>query len=141
MSALSITPTTTAPGATAPGTVSNPNDTLNEQDFLKILVAQMQNQDPMNPQDPTQEVGQMTQFAMLQAMQEMSQTLTAQSFQSSISEGNSMIGKTVTYANSDGSTVTGSVTGMNIDQANQAIQLVLSDNSTINLDQVQQVNG
>lgn len=33
--------------------------------FLKMLVAQMQNQDPFNPQDPTQYVTQLSQFTML----------------------------------------------------------------------------
>lgn len=33
--------------------------------FLKMLVAQMQNQDPFNPQDPTQYVTQLAQFTML----------------------------------------------------------------------------
>lgn len=34
--------------------------------FLKMLVAQMQNQDPFSPQDPTQYVTQLAQFNMLE---------------------------------------------------------------------------
>lgn len=36
--------------------------------FLKMLVAQMTNQDPFNPQDPTQYVTQLAQFSMLEQM-------------------------------------------------------------------------
>lgn len=34
--------------------------------FIKILVAQMSNQDPLNPQDPTEYVSQLAQFASLE---------------------------------------------------------------------------
>ncbi len=43
------------------------NQTLGEQDFLKLLVAQLQNQDPLAPQDNTQFVSQLAQFSSLQA--------------------------------------------------------------------------
>ena len=43
------------------------NSTLGEQDFLKLLVAQLQNQDPLAPQDNTQFVSQLAQFSTLQA--------------------------------------------------------------------------
>jgi flagellar basal-body rod modification protein FlgD len=41
--------------------------TLGEQDFLKLLVAQLKNQDPLAPQDNTQFVAQLAQFSSLQA--------------------------------------------------------------------------
>ncbi|WP_160118072.1 flagellar hook capping FlgD N-terminal domain-containing protein [Pandoraea pulmonicola] len=37
--------------------------------FVKLLVAQMRNQDPLNPQDPSQFVSQLTQLSQLDAMQ------------------------------------------------------------------------
>jgi len=43
-----------------------------EQTFLKLLVAQVQNQDPMNPdQDPTQYVTQLAQFSSLEQLTQM----------------------------------------------------------------------
>ncbi len=38
----------------------------NEATFLKLLVAQLQNQDPLNPQDGTQFVAQLAQFSDLE---------------------------------------------------------------------------
>ncbi|MGL5331055.1 MAG: flagellar hook assembly protein FlgD [Peptostreptococcaceae bacterium] len=47
-----------------------PGQEVNQGIFLKMLVAQMTNQDPFNPQDPTQYVTQLAQFTMLdQTMQ------------------------------------------------------------------------
>jgi flagellar basal-body rod modification protein FlgD len=37
-----------------------------EQTFLKLFVAQLQNQDPMKPQDPTALVAQLAQFSSLE---------------------------------------------------------------------------
>ncbi len=43
-----------------------------EQTFLKLLIAQVQNQDPMNPnQDPTQYVTQLAQFSSLEQLAQM----------------------------------------------------------------------
>jgi len=46
---------------------SNPLDgSATEQTFLQLLVAQLQNQDPTNPQDGTQFVSQLAQFSSLE---------------------------------------------------------------------------
>ncbi|CEH33309.1 flagellar hook assembly protein FlgD [Romboutsia lituseburensis] len=48
----------------------------NDKDlFLKLLVAQMQNQDPFSPQDPTQYVTQLAQFNSLEQMMSMNDSL------------------------------------------------------------------
>lgn len=43
--------------------------------FIKILVAQMANQDPMNPQDPTEYVSQLAQFGALEQNMQMSKDM------------------------------------------------------------------
>jgi flagellar basal-body rod modification protein FlgD len=51
----------------------------NEQTFLKLLVAQMQHQDPTQPQDGTQFVTQLAQFSSLEQQIAMRQDLDAMS--------------------------------------------------------------
>ena len=46
-----------------------------EQTFLKLLVAQLQNQDPLQPQDGTQFVAQLAQFSSVEQEVQMRQDL------------------------------------------------------------------
>src|SRR3569623_3277889 len=64
-------------GSAATPTVSTAaaSQTLGQADFLKLMTAQMQNQDPFNPGDNTQMVAQMAQFSSLSGISEMNSTL------------------------------------------------------------------
>ena len=83
---------------------TNQNAMLGKDDFLKILVGEMTNMDPMssNNQDPTQSVAQMAQFSIVEQLTNLKQTTEK-------SSAMSMLGKTVTYKNADGSTTDGVV--------------------------------
>ena len=48
----------------------------NEDTFLKLLVSQLQNQDPLNPADSTQFVGQLAQFSSLEQLMQINQNTT-----------------------------------------------------------------
>ena len=61
-------PTNTNPAVTIP-------NTLTANDFLRILVAEFQNQDPTLPTDPTQYASQMVEFSNLGQLQNINQTL------------------------------------------------------------------
>lgn len=82
-----------------------PVQKLDQDDFIKILVAQLTSQDPMNPQKDTEFVGQMAQFSSLESTKSMQteiKTLRA----------NSMIGKTVEVAVNRDANVVGEVTAV-----------------------------
>lgn len=55
--------TTDSPGTASSGTV------LGKDDFLKLLVTQMKNQDPLDPMDGTEYTAQLAQFSSLEALQ------------------------------------------------------------------------
>ena len=61
-----ISPISAAPAAPVDPT-SNASLT-SEDTFLKLLVAQIQNQDPTSPSDPTQFVSQLTQYSELEQL-------------------------------------------------------------------------
>ncbi len=71
--------------------VQEENEALDMQDFLDLLVAQMTNQDAMNPMDNTEFMAQMAQFSSLQAMSDLSEM----SMQGQVT---SLIGKNVIVA-------------------------------------------
>ena len=59
-------------------TSTDPNNNLaSEQTFLKLFVAQLQNQDPLNPnqQDPTQMVSELAQFSELEQLVNIGQNV------------------------------------------------------------------
>jgi flagellar basal-body rod modification protein FlgD len=62
-----------APTNTNPSASITP--TLTANDFLQILVAEFQNQDPTSPTDPTQYASQMVEFSNLGQLQNIDQTL------------------------------------------------------------------
>src|SRR5208283_4163602 len=91
------TSTTTAvsgAGSTASSTGSNLS-TVSNEDFLQILIAQLQNQDPLNPTDPSQfvtELAEMTQVQSLQSMQTSLSGLTSSLGAGSLSQWVSTVG-------------------------------------------------
>jgi flagellar basal-body rod modification protein FlgD len=86
----------------------NPSQTLNQADFLKLLVTQMSSQDPLNPTSDTAFAAQLAQFSSLQATQNMGANL--QTIQAT-----GLIGQTVAVTPSTGgSSVSGVVTSVQI---------------------------
>ncbi|MDY6850388.1 MAG: flagellar hook assembly protein FlgD [Thermodesulfobacteriota bacterium] len=49
--------------------------TMGKEDFLLLLVTQLQNQDPMNPEDPTEFTAQLAQFSSLEQLFEVNNNL------------------------------------------------------------------
>src|SRR5436305_15213816 len=50
-------------------------NTVNQADFMQLLVTQLQNQDPLNPLDSANFSAQLAQFSSLQQLTEINQTL------------------------------------------------------------------
>lgn len=70
----SVAAAVTTPPATAPPAATNAvSGMANEQTFLKLLVAQIQNQDPMSPSDSMQFVTQLAQFSSLEQLMGINQ--------------------------------------------------------------------
>ncbi|RUM97528.1 flagellar hook assembly protein FlgD [Pseudaminobacter arsenicus] len=76
------------------------------QSFLRLLVAEMKNQDPTNPMDSTQYVAQLASFSQVEQSVQINTKLDQLLQASTLSQAGSLIGRTVTSA--DG-TLTGTV--------------------------------
>jgi flagellar basal-body rod modification protein FlgD len=97
-----ITPATSAPitSTTAPANTSTSaaDSTASQDRFLKLLVAQMNNQDPMNPMDNAQMTSQMAQINTVTGIQQVNDTLKNMATQFSsmqVLQGSSMVGHNV----------------------------------------------
>jgi flagellar basal-body rod modification protein FlgD len=82
---------------------------LGKDDFLKLLIGQLQHQDPMSPSDPSEQMGQMTQFSILEQISNLSQSQQAAASNDYDQQAVALIGRTVTYTRRDGSSASGVV--------------------------------
>lgn len=72
--------------------------------FLKLMVAQLRNQDPMNPQDSAEFLAQTAQFTSLEKLEAVA-TQSSQALAAQMAFGaSSLAGRTVTYVGEDGVT-------------------------------------
>lgn len=69
---------------------------LGQQDFLKIMVAQMRNQNPLEPQDNSQFFNQIAQFQQLDTMTRISEAISTLVEISGLANSSSLIGRHVT---------------------------------------------
>jgi flagellar basal-body rod modification protein FlgD len=85
------------------------NGMMGKNDFLKLFVAQLQHQDPMNPMQDSDFMGQMASFSTLEQVSNMASenAKIAQNLTSSTAIG--LIGRTVTYTDADDVEHTGRV--------------------------------
>jgi len=80
-------------GSGTPGSTTNPSASLtSESTFLQLLIAQVKNQDPLNPTDSIQFVGQLVQYSELEQLMGINQgvqTLTGTTNSTSSTNGTS----------------------------------------------------
>jgi flagellar basal-body rod modification protein FlgD len=109
----SVNNSTSTTSTSSQSLVTGADATLDKTAFLKLLIEQLKNQDPLKPQDDTQFIAQLAQFSSLE---QSMQTNTALSTMTSVLQGQSnaqttdLVGKTATL---QGKTLTldGSGTG------------------------------
>ena len=74
---MTIDPTTVATAAGRSGVTGQNSSALGQDAFMKLLVTQLQHQDPTKPQDDSAFIAQLAQFSSLEKLTTMDQTLTA----------------------------------------------------------------
>jgi len=116
------------------------NSALGKDDFLKILVTQLQNQDPTNPLEDKDFIAQMATFSSLEQMTNMNTTMeqfiTLQT-QSNLISYSQFVGKEVnwtkTETDSSGAETTTSGTGKvtSVAYKNDSVEFTLEDGTTL----------
>ncbi|MFT4711025.1 MAG: flagellar hook assembly protein FlgD [Planctomycetota bacterium] len=83
---------------------ANGDKSLGKDAFMELLVTQMKNQDPMNPQSNEDFVAQLASFSSLEQMEKMNENLLgmalldeSNALLSQLTEGSSLIGKNVNW--------------------------------------------
>jgi flagellar basal-body rod modification protein FlgD len=113
---------------------------LSQADFLQLLVAQLENQNPLNPVSTDTYVQEMATLAQVQAVEQVAQEVQSLYSLASAQAAVSLLGQTVTVSQGGGGTVTGTVVQVTSGVGGQP-QVVLSNGVGYPLSQVTAVGG
>lgn len=116
----------------AADTTTTGSDTLGKDEFLTLLTAQLQQQDPTQPMSSTEFVAQLAQFSSLEQMNNISDTLTKMLTGQSTAlqtTAASMVGKTAVYTTDEVSLTEGKTATITADLSEAAanVNLVIQD--------------
>lgn len=115
-----VSPTgTTSPSNTGQTVANAVNKTLGQDDFLKLLIAQMENQDPTQPTDDTQFIAELAQFSSLEQMTNVATAVNT----SNMLQGAALIGKNITGTDANNNPVSGVVDSVAMNDGNITVQV------------------
>jgi flagellar basal-body rod modification protein FlgD len=97
-----ITPATAAPSASGSKTPESPTSILGQNDFLKLMVAQLQAQNPLEPGNSNEFVNELAQFTQVEQITNLANA-------NELSSAVQLIGHEVTYSGASGVPATGIV--------------------------------
>lgn len=98
--------------STGSGSSQSTRDRMQELDveqFLKLMIAELQNQDPLNPMDNAQMIQQIGEIRSIAATDNLSTTLAGVQLGQALASASSLIGKNVTGLSDKNAQVNGSV--------------------------------
>ena len=104
--------------ATASQSSSNYNE-LDIDDFMKLLISELQNQDPLDPMDNSEMVQQIGQIREIGATDQLTKTLSSLSSSQELVTASSLIGKTVEGLAEDSSAVDGIVDRITVETSDE----------------------
>lgn len=127
--------------ADKPSSTSQSKTAMDKDLFLKLLVAQMKYQDPTKPTDTAAFMSQTAQFTQVERMDQIAEAqvglLSAQLRQTAAD----MVGRTVTYMNSDGKEATGKVTAATLNGTTPTLRIGTTDVPLSSINQVNAATG
>jgi len=107
---------------------------LKAEDFIRMMVTQLQNQDPMEPAKNEQLLAQMSQIGQLQASTDLQTSLKTLVLQNNIGSAGNLIGKKINGLDARGAKVDGVVTSVRVE--NDQVSLDLDNGKSLSLSNV-----
>lgn len=131
--------TSTAPQTTSGSSSSSNNDPLagmNVSSFINLMIAELQNQDPLNPMDNSQMMQELGQLQTIESSQKLTTTLNSVLQGQSFSTAASLIGKNIDGLDDNSNPVTGTVGSVTVTGGDVKLQV---GDATVSLDNVSQI--
>src|SRR3954470_847828 len=126
--------TTTPIGSPATNTLPNKSLGLKSQDFIKMMITQLQNQDPLQPTKNEELLAQMSQIGQLEASTDLQSSLKTLTLQNNLSAAGNLIGKNVTGQDERGKPMSGVVNSVKV--VDGAVSLELDNGKALSMSNV-----
>ena len=110
---------------------------LKTEDFIKMMITQLQNQDPLEPAKNQELLAQMSQIGQLQSATSLQESLKGMVLQNQIGSASALIGKTVQGLDSADDPVTGLVNSVKV--GSDGVSLELDNGKSLMLSRVTQI--
>ena len=107
---------------------------LNTDDFIKMMLTQLQNQDPLEPAKNQELLAQMSQIGQLQTATQLQNTLKGLTLQNQLGSAGNLIGKLVQGLDSNNENVSGLVSSVRVE--NNQVFLELDSGKTLSMGNV-----
>jgi len=114
------------------------NNGLGQDAFFKLLITQLQNQDPLNPMEDRQFISQMAEFSSLEKTEKLYSLLENKLSSNQVIDNSNLIGKEIT-ANVEGIEMSGIVDA--VKSSNDKVLAVLDTGSEIEINNITQVKN
>jgi flagellar basal-body rod modification protein FlgD len=128
---------TGSPQGTQSATTNNFN--LQPADFIKMMVTQLQQQDPTKPADNSELLAQMSQIGQLQASNTLTDSLKGMVLQNQIGSAGNLIGKNIQGLDDQNNAVGGVVNSVQVQGSD--VYLELDNGNKLNLSKVTSIAG
>ena len=137
---MTTTPLSGTPSGTqlAPKTGTTGMNALNSQDFINMMITQLEHQDPLQPTSSDQLLSQMSQIGQMQSSSQLQTTLSGLTQQNQIGAASALIGKTVQGTDSNQNSLSGIVTSVQV--ASTGVSLSLDNGHTLPLSGVTNIS-
>lgn len=120
------------------GAARVPSKTLNQDDFLKLLVTQMTSQDPMNPKSDSDMAAQMAQFTSLEQSRNMASDMGTLKTDQQVLSANALMGRNVSLQVDSSNTTSGVVESVKIESG---VPKIVVNGNAYTLDQVLSISN
>ncbi len=125
---------TSAASTTAPNTVKSKNFELKAEDFIKMMITQLQHQDPLEPAKNEELLAQMSQIGQLQSSTVIQESIKGLVLQNQIGSAGNLIGKTIQGLDDKNESVKGIVNSVRVEK--DQIYLELDSGKRLSMDRV-----
>lgn len=128
---MSAIPGTGSSNGSSKAGVGNSFNDVDMDDFLKLMIAELQNQDPLNPMDNDELVAQISQIREVGATEKLTQTLDSVLLGQNISSATNLIGAEIDAISDDNQRVTGVVERVSVAEGQPKLHLDLNPKAVL----------